>query len=219
MYGSTEIGVVTSAKIHGSENPISIGKPAPGTKAMLVDEALSPSKPGEAGELLIANDYMSRQYLNLQEQTAEKYIDIDGVTWYRTGDRATLTPEGNYCILGRTDNMIKLRGFRIETGEVESQVSKAVAGMSRDDVKNIVVCLRTVSRTDYLVCYYESDNELDTDAVKSEIAKYLADYMIPDIFMRVSEMPRNLNGKIIRKDLPQPKMRRQIGRASCRERV
>ena len=211
MYGSTEIGVVTSAKIHGSENPISIGKPAPGTKAMLVDEALNPSKPGEAGELLIANDCMSKQYLNLTEQTVEKYIDIDGVTWYRTGDRATLTPEGNYCILGRTDNMIKLRGFRIETGEVEAQVSKAVAGLGRDDVKNIVVCLRTVSRTDYLVCYYESEKELNPDTVaeiKAEISKHLADYMIPDIFMRVSEMPRNLNGKIIRKNLPQPQMRR-----------
>lgn len=208
IYGSTEIGVVTSEKIHGSENPITIGKPGPGTKAMLTDESLSPSKPGEAGELLIANDSMSRQYLNLPEQTAEKYIDIDGVTWYRTGDRATLTPEGNYCILGRTDNMIKLRGFRIETGEVEAQVSKAVAGLGRDDVKNIVVCLRTVSRTDYLVCYYESDKELDPDAVKSEIAKHLADYMIPDIFMRVAEMPRNLNGKIIRKDLPQPQTQR-----------
>ena len=211
IYGSTEIGVVTSEKIHGSENPITIGKPKPDTKAILVDESLSPSKMGEAGELLITNDSMSGQYLNLPEQTAEKYIGIDGVTWYRTGDRATLTPDGNYCILGRTDNMIKLRGFRIETGEVESQVSKAVASMSRNDVKNIVVCLRTVSRTDYLVCYYESDKELDPDtvaAVKAEISKHLADYMIPDIFMRVAEMPRNLNGKIIRKDLPQPKMRR-----------
>ena len=211
MYGSTETACVVSAKIHGNETPIYVGKPNPGTRAMLVDETLSPSKPGEAGELLIANETMSGQYLNLSEQTAEKWIDIDGITWYRTGDRAALTPEGNYCILGRTDNMIKLRGFRIETGEVEAQVSKAVAGMKRDDVKNIVVCLRTVSRTDYLVCYYESEKELNPDIVaeiKAEISKHLADYMIPDIFMRVSGMPRNLNGKIIRKDLPQPKMHR-----------
>ncbi len=211
MYGSTETACVVSAKIHGNETPIYAGKPNPKTKAMLVDENLTPSKSGEAGELLIANEYMSRQYLNLPEQTAEKWIQIDGLTWYRTGDRAALTPEGNYCILGRTDNMIKLRGFRIETGEVESQVSKAVAGLGRADVKNIVVCLRTVSRTDYLVCYYESENDLDAgeiDTVKSEAAKSLADYMIPDMFMRVAHMPRNLNGKIIRKDLPQPQMHR-----------
>jgi len=211
IYGSTEIGVVTSAEIHGQENPITIGKPGPGTKAMLIDENLSPSKPDEAGELLIANDYTSRQYLNLPEQTAEKWIQLDGLTWYRTGDRATMTHEGDICILGRTDNMIKLRGFRIETGEVESQVSKAVSRTGRDDVKNIVVCLRTVSRNDYLVCYYESENDLTPDeirTVKSESAKYLADYMMPDIFMRVSRMPRNLNGKIIRKDLPQPKAHR-----------
>ncbi len=208
MYGSTEIGVVASAEIHGSENPITIGKPGPGTKAMLVDESLSPSNPGEVGELLIANEYTSRQYLHLPEQTAEKWIEIDGLTWYRTGDRAILTSEGNYCILGRTDNMIKLRGFRIETGEVEAQVSEAVSRIGRANVKNIVVCLRTVSRTDYLVCYYESEQELNSDeisAVKEQAAKFLADYMIPDMFMRVEHMPRNLNGKIIRKDLPQPK--------------
>lgn len=211
IYGSTEIGVITSAKIHGNENPITIGKPESGTKAMLIDENLNPSKPGEAGELLIANEYISKQYLNLPEQTAEKWIQIDSLTWYRTGDRAILTPEGNYCILGRTDNMIKLRGFRIETGEVESQVSNAVSKIGRNDVKNIVVCLRTISRTDYLVCYYESENDLDADeisTIKTQAAKYLADYMIPDIFMRVAQMPRNLNGKIIRKDLPQPQMHR-----------
>ncbi len=208
IYGSTEIGVVTSAKIHGHENPITIGKPGPGTKAMLIEENLSPSKPGDPGELLIANEYMSNQYLKLPGQTAEKWIQIDGLTWYRTGDRAVLTPEWNYCILGRTDNMIKLRGFRIETGEVESQVSKTVSQIGRDDVKNIVVCLRTVSRNDYLVCYYESENDINSDeisTIKAEAAKYLADYMIPDIFMRIAKMPRNLNGKIIRKDLPQPK--------------
>ena len=211
IYGSTEIGIVTSAKIHGQENPITIGKSGPGTKAMLVNENLSPSKTDEAGELLIANEYMSTQYLHLTEQTAEKWIQLDGITWYRTGDRAALTPEGNICILGRTDNMIKLRGFRIETGEVESQLSEAVSRIGRVDVKNIVVCLRTVSRTDYLVCYYESGQELNADeisAVKSGAAKYLADYMLPDMFMRVAQMPRNLNGKIIRKDLPQPKMHR-----------
>lgn len=208
MYGSTETACVISAKIHGNETPIYAGKPEPGVKAMLIDENLSLSNPGEAGELLIANEYMSNQYLNLPEQTAEKWIQTDGLTWYRTGDRAILTSEGNYCILGRTDNMIKLRGFRIETGEVESQVSEAVSRIGRNDVKNIVVCLRNVSRNDYLVCYYESGNELnesEISAVKAEISKYLADYMIPDIFMRVAQMPRNLNGKIIRKDLPQPK--------------
>ena len=211
MYGSTETACVISAKIHGNETPIYAGKPGLGITAMLADENLSPSKPGEPGELIIADEYMSNQYLNLPEQTAEKWINIDGLTWYRTGDRAILTPEGDYCILGRTDNMIKLRGFRIETGEVESQVSNAVSKIGRDDVKNIVVCLRTVSRNDYLVCYYESENDLNAaeiNTVFTEAAKYLADYMIPDIFMRVAQMPRNLNGKIIRKDLPQPKMHR-----------
>ena len=80
IYGSTEIGVVTSAKIHVNENPITIGRPGQGTKAMLVDESLTPSISGEAGEFLIANEYMLNQYLNLPEQTAEKWIQFDGLT-------------------------------------------------------------------------------------------------------------------------------------------
>ena len=83
---------------------------------------MKPVKPGEAGELLISSAFMSRQYWKRPELSAEKWIGLDGETWYRTGDRAVLTDEGDYDILGRIDNMVKLRGFRIETGEVEAQI-------------------------------------------------------------------------------------------------
>lgn len=66
-----------------------VGKPGPGIAAMLADENLNPSKPCEPGEVLIADEYMSLQYLNLTEQTAEKWIQIDGLAWYRTVDKAT----------------------------------------------------------------------------------------------------------------------------------
>ncbi len=195
-------------KIIGDENPISIGKPPTGTEIILVDENLEQA---QCGELLVSSEHMSKSYFKLPELTAEKWIELDGRKFYRTGDRAKRDALGNYYLLGRTDNLIKLRGFRIETGEVEAQISNAVRQMNRSDVKAVVVTLKNIHNTDYLVCYYESENKLDTDAVKKKIARYLADYMIPEIFVRLDSMPRNANGKILRKELPLPK--RQTSRA------
>lgn len=206
-YGATETGGVIIAKVMGSESPLPMGKPAAHTKAALVDENLEPVPPGEAGELLIANKYMSREYFKLPALTAEKWVEKEGQTWYRTGDRARCSPEGVYYFMGRMDNMVKLRGFRIETGEVEAQVAKAVKDMQRSDVKDIVVTVKNIRNTDRLVCYYEAGRELDLAAVRARIVSSLADYMMPELWAMVSAMPRNANGKIMRQELPLPKRR------------
>ena len=204
-YGCTETGVLMARKAFGNEERMTIGKPSPGTNARIVDDELRPLDAEEVGELLISSPFMSRQYFKLPDLSAEKWITLDNAQWYRTGDRARRTAGGEYEILGRTDNMVKLRGFRIETGEVEVQVVNAAARIGRSDVKEVAAVLRTVGGTDHLVCYYESDRELDSKAVKAEAAKYLAEYMVPDIWVRVDAMPRNANGKVIRGELPQPK--------------
>ncbi|MBR5091318.1 MAG: AMP-binding protein, partial [Ruminiclostridium sp.] len=111
-YGSTETSGVLSKKIYGDETRILVGKPFVNTKAMIADETMKPVKPGEAGELLISNAFMSRQYWKQPELTAKKWTVLDGETWYHTGDRAVLNADGDYDILGRIDNMVKLRGFR-----------------------------------------------------------------------------------------------------------
>ena len=203
-YGSTETSGVLSKKIYGDEERIAVGKPYVNTKTRIVDDALNPVKPGEAGELLISNAFMSRQYWKQPQLTAEKWIELDGETWFRTGDRAALTPDGDYEILGRIDNMVKLRGFRIETGEVEAQISSAINQLGRSDVRDVVVAVKTVSGTDNLVCFYEAPKALDKAAVTKIISKHLTDYMIPKIWMRVDALPRNLNGKVVRGQLPQP---------------
>lgn len=147
-------------------------------------------------------------YFGLPELSEEKWVTLEGRRWYRTGDRARCTAEGEYEIFGRTDNMVKLRGFRIETGEVEVQAVNAAARIGRGDVKETAVALRTVGGRDHLVCYYESDRELDVKAVKVEEAKYLAEYMVPDIWVRLDVLPRNQNGKVMRNELPQPERNR-----------
>ena len=209
LYGSTEISGILSKKIHGDEERILVGRPYTNSKAMIVDDAMKPVKPGEAGELLLSNDYMSLQYFKLPELGAEKWVELDGRLWFRMGDRAVLTPGGDYDILGRIDNMVKLRGFRIETGEVEAQVSNAVSKLGRTDVRQIVVVVKTVSGTEHLTCYYEAQRELDKQAITGEISKYLTEYMVPDIWVRMDSFPRNANGKVLRKELPQPKRERK----------
>lgn len=203
-YGSTELGGVMARKILGDEEVISVGKPWHNTFVRLADEAGKIPVPGKPGELLVSSAFMAREYYNLQDLSAEKWILSDERVWFRTGDRALCTPEGNYVILGRTDNMVKLRGFRIETGEVEAQVSRAAAGLGREDVGEVVVVVKTVSGTEHLVCYYEAGKELDQKAVTEEISRRLAGYMVPDLWMRLDAFPRNANGKILRKKLPQP---------------
>ncbi len=205
LYGSTEAGGVLTNKIRGDEERILVGKPYQTTRAMVVDDNLHPVGTDEAGELLITNDYMSSGYYKLPAQSAEKWVDLDGTRWFRTGDRATCNADGDYAILGRVDNMVKLRGFRIETGEVETQVANAVARLGRTDVGQIVVVVKTISGIDHLSCYYEAAAEVDMKAVKQEIAHYLADYMVPDVWVRLDALPRNQNGKVMRQELPLPK--------------
>ncbi|MBQ6537843.1 MAG: AMP-binding protein, partial [Eubacterium sp.] len=206
-YGSTELSGVMAKKVFGDEEVISVGKPWENNAVMIVDEALKQTAPGEAGELLVSGRYMSRCYYGLPELSSEKWIELDGATWFRTGDRASFTPEGDCVILGRTDNMVKLRGFRIETGEVEAQIARAAARLDREDVGETVVLVKTVSGTEHLCCYYEADKDIDQNKMTEEISKYLAEYMVPDIWIHVDEFPRNTNGKILRRELPQPKSR------------
>jgi len=203
-YGCTETAAVMGKRVFGNEERMLIGKPCGSMEARIADEDFRPLGTEETGELLISSPFMSQGYYGLPELNAEKWITLDHRTWYRTGDRARRTAGGEYEILGRTDNMVKLRGFRIETGEVEVQAVNAASRIGRSDVKEAAVALRTVGGTDHLVCYYESDRELDPKAVKAEAAKYLAEYMVPDIWVRMDALPRNQNGKVMRDALPQP---------------
>lgn len=197
-YGSTEGVMVCSAYVDGSEKEIPIGNTCPGVTARIVDENLQEVADGEIGELTYTAGFMAREYLHLPEQTSQKWFDVDGVRYYHTGDRVRRDADGNIYCLGRTDNMIKIRGFRVETGEVERQIALVVKQTE------IVVVLRTVHGIDRLVCFYQSDKEIDTEAVQNEIRKYLAEYMIPDMWVRIDRFPRNANGKVDRKLLPTP---------------
>lgn len=208
LYGCTETGHLMAKQLFGNEKNMAVGKPPAGTDVLLVDDNMNIVPTGEAGELVVKNAFMARQYFKLPELSREKWFTYEGETWMKMGDRAFCDENGDYTILGRIDNMVKLRGFRVETGEVEAQIGNAINRLSLEGVTGVVVAMKTVGGTDHLVCYYESKNEIDSSKIKAEIAEYLTDYMIPDIWVRLDAFPRNINGKIMRKELPQP--RRQI---------
>lgn len=197
-YGSTEGVMVCSAYVDGSQREIPIGLPCPGVVPRIIDEEGREVPRGEIGELTYTAGFMAREYLHLPEQTAGKWFDVDGVRYYHTGDRVRQDADGNIYCLGRTDNMVKIRGFRVETGEVERQIAMAVPQTE------LVVVLRSVHGMDHLVCFYQRQGEIDASAVQKEIARSLAEYMIPDIWVRVDRLPRNVNGKVDRKLLPTP---------------
>lgn len=201
-YGSTEGVMVCSAYVDGTQKEIPIGQPCPGVKPRIIDEEGNEVQCGKIGELTYTAGFMAREYLHLSEQTSEKWFMVDGVRYYHTGDRVRQDADGNIYCLGRTDNMVKVRGYRVETGEVERQIAMAVPQTE------LVVVLRSVHGMDHLVCFYQSATEVDTSMVQKEISKYLAEYMIPDIWVRVDHLPRNVNGKVDRKLLPTPAISR-----------
>ena len=203
-YGSTEGVVTLGGVVHGDEIDIPLGKPLEGITTRLVDENFNDVPYGEAGELIYTGDIMATCYLNLDEQTAAKWITIDGKRWYRTGDRMFVDADGQHHYLGRMDNLVKIRGFRVETGEVENAIRAAAS-----EIQDVVVVLRSVHGIDHLCCYYTlkvRDERLETIAerIKGDIGKSLASYMIPDIWTLLDEFPRNPNGKIMRGSLPAP---------------
>ncbi len=209
-YGSTEMRGVMSKRIFENETRITVGKPYPGAEARIVgDDTLDPVPAGEAGELLISDGSMARAYYKEPELSAEKWVRADGKTWFRTGDRARCTEDGEYEILGRTDHMIKVRGFRVETGEVESQIAEALSRTGQHGIGQLVVAKKTVSGSEHLCCYYEGQQALDSGAVSEEIAKSLPEYMTPHFWIRMDRLPRNMNGKVVRDQLPQPKLERK----------
>jgi amino acid adenylation domain-containing protein len=213
MYGPTETTVwSTSYRIQEVGSSVSIGRPIANTQIYLLDEALQPVPVGEIGELFIGGDGVARGYWKLPDLTAERFITLPSLSvqrLYRTGDLARFLPDGNIEFLGRADYQIKLRGHRIEPGEIEAFLEQCRG------VRQAVVVLREDREGDKrLVAYLvasaggpESPAEL-----RATLASKLPDYMVPSAFVFLPSFPLTHNGKIDRKallKLPPPNLSAQ----------
>ncbi|VBB05120.1 phosphopantetheine attachment site [Lucifera butyrica] len=206
MYGPTETTVfATYHEINGladTAGSIPIGKPVANTRLYILDRAGRLQPVGVPGELCIAGDGLAQGYLNRPELTAEKFVAdpfVTGERMYRSGDLARWRPDGTVEFIGRMDQQIKLRGFRVELGEIETELLKQPS-----ITEALVVAKQEASGYQYLCAYIVAEREVAAAKLKEELQQSLPDYMIPASVMQLEKMPLTPNGKIDRKALPEP---------------
>jgi amino acid adenylation domain-containing protein len=206
MYGPTETTVWSTVARVRSAQEITIGRPIDNTRTYVLDVARRLLPAGVAGELWIGGDGVAMGYHARPELTAERFV-IDpfagdpGARMYRTGDRARWRADGTIELLGRVDQQIKVRGYRIEPGEIEALFE------AHDAVRQAVVVARKQGSGDVrLVAYlvYEEGEDLSVSEARRWLRARLPDYMIPSIFITLETLPLTPNGKIDRNALPDP---------------
>ncbi|MCA1600240.1 MAG: amino acid adenylation domain-containing protein, partial [Acidobacteria bacterium] len=209
-YGPTEtvVGCCVYELAGGQRlaGAVPIGRPIANTHLYVLDAYLNPVPVGVTGELYVGGDGLARGYLNRPELTAERFIADPfatgpGARLYRTGDLARYLPDGNLEFLGRLDNQVKVRGYRIELGEIEVVLNQ------HPTVRETVVVVRGEGGSDKrLVAYLvacEGSAALNTSELRSYLRGRLPEYMVPQSFALLNEMPLTSNGKVDRRALPE----------------
>jgi amino acid adenylation domain-containing protein len=206
MYGPTETTIWSSVqKIEPGNDPVLIGPPIANTQFYIVDRKMQPVPIGVPGELLVGGDGLSRGYLNHPDLTAERFIVSpfinSGCRVYRTGDLARFCSNGTIEFLGRLDFQVKVRGFRVELGEIEQCL------VQHEGVHDAVVLTRNDESGDKrLVAYFipAVGGEISVSGLREFLQKKLPAYMIPSFFVEMEIFPLTPNGKIDRRSFPEP---------------
>ncbi|MFN6487000.1 MULTISPECIES: amino acid adenylation domain-containing protein [unclassified Nostoc] len=202
-YGPTESTVTAVlALCHPNRKKPPIGQPLFNIRIYILDAQNQPLPPGIPGELCIAGVGLARGYLNRPDLTAEKFIKIELFgkieRIYKTGDLAKWGSDGNLEYLGRIDEQIKLRGFRVELGEIESIL------LQHPSVKEAIVILYKTENNQSLIAYVTGITTDLSTQLKNHLKSRLPDYMIPAQIIVLNEFPLTPNGKVDRKSLPAP---------------
>ncbi len=199
-YGPTETTVSSNIQELTHAERVTVGRPQLNVKEFVVDSDGNELPVGVVGELFIGGRGVGRGYNNLDDMTRERFIDYHGTRIYKSGDYAKWAPDGDVFILGRKDHQIKLRGLRIELGEVENVIARV------EGVKNVVIMIRQLSGKEHLCAYFTADRSIDIADMKAEISKSLTQYMVPTAYLQLEKMPMTPNGKTDVKALPEPQL-------------
>lgn len=205
LYGPSEDTTYSTATRIDRDSPLepSIGRPIGNTQAYILDSRLELLPIGAIGELFLGGAGLAAGYLNRPDLTAERFLSVPSVSYgrlYRTGDMARYRSDGEIEYVGRSDNQAKLRGFRIEPGEIEAAIT------AHPGVEAAVVALRGSGERARLIAWILA-REPDTQHVASlqlRLREQLPEYMVPSVFITATEFPLLPNGKIDRSRLPAP---------------
>jgi amino acid adenylation domain-containing protein len=220
LYGPTEAAVDVTAwncagPVEQTPDNTPIGKPIANTRMYLLDEQMQPVPQGVVGELYIGGVQVARGYLNRAQLNAERFLmdpfsPLANARMYRTGDVARYRADGHIEYLGRNDDQVKLRGLRIELGEIQARLTQL------PEVKEAVVLAREDVPGDMrLVAYYstrEAGQRLAVEALRGHLLQHLPEYMVPALFVHLEALPLSPNGKLDRKALPAPGLEAAIVR-------
>ncbi|MFC6010320.1 amino acid adenylation domain-containing protein [Nocardia lasii] len=204
-YGPTETTIISTYAELTAGQPISIGTPVPGTHALILDARLHPVAPGVTGELYLTGEAMARGYRNQPITTASRFLadpwGPPGARMYRTGDLVRRGATGEIDYLGRVDTQLKVRGFRVEPGEIDAVL---VAHASVDFA--VTVGRRTPSGSTTLVSYVlaAQPHTPDPAALTAYAADHLAAHAVPSAIVVLDALPLTPNGKLDRAALPEP---------------
>lgn len=197
-YGPTEISISCNIANLRNSSWITVGKPQPNYTEWILDLDGNELPVGVSGELCVGGEGVTQGYNNLPDKTAERFIEYRGMRAFKTGDFARWHSDGNIEILGRSDGQVKLRGLRIELGEVETAILQ-VPG-----VKNVLVRICNIQGRDHLSAYFTADRPIDINEMKRSIGHTLTAYMVPSAYLQMDAFPITPNGKVDFRHLPQP---------------
>jgi len=207
VYGPTECTVdATWVPVTSPPERPTIGRPIPNTEVYILDKDLEPVGIDLTGELYIGGSGVARGYLNWPERTAERFVPDGlsgkaGARLYRTGDLGRYSRDGSINFIGRNDSQVKVRGHRIETGEIEAVLRQ------HEKVREAVVMVREGPSADVRLVGYvvaEGSEPVEVGELRQLLNEQLPDYMSPSFLVVIDELPLTRNGKIDRRALPAP---------------
>ncbi|GAA1983371.1 amino acid adenylation domain-containing protein [Catenulispora subtropica] len=204
LYGPTEFTVdALGAMVTGDSGPV-IGRPMANCAVALLDAAGRPVPVGVVGEICLSGPQLALGYLNDPAKTAASFVpdphgSVPGARLYRTGDLGRLRADGVVEFVGRADGQVKIRGYRVDPGEVESAL------LAHPGVEDAAVVARRDGHGNLrLVGYIVARDVVPSSELREHLAQRLPEYMLPTAVLEVSEIPRNVSGKVAATELPEP---------------